>query len=145
MTFMDKIVICLTPLFKNQLERPFFAAWFPLRTYILFKDLLSDWYLVFNIPRRIRSYLSKFWIGWLNRQGRQNKCIDGKLCKLCMSSQQYYIENKYHVLRQSYGEFPKFFVECKISKKNKLHIFFGIQVFSKQLSLIECNYSHGPP
>ena len=62
-----------------------------LRTYILFKDLLiAESYLFLNIPQRIRSYLAKFRIGVHDLEievGRhQNKRLDERLCKLCLSS-----------------------------------------------------------
>jgi hypothetical protein len=74
-----------------------------LRTYSLYKfDLSVEEYLTLSIPLRLRASIARFRIGVHEleiEQGRhRNAPVNERLCKLCLSEGNNYVEDEYHVL-----------------------------------------------
>lgn len=74
-----------------------------LRTLNMFKkELVAEPYLYLSIPHRLKASLAKFRTGTHNleiEQGRHRGISSqNRFCKLCLSIQEYSIEDEYHVL-----------------------------------------------
>ena len=103
-----------------------------LRTYKFFKtELTTESYLYLNIPKRIRSLLAKFRIGVHELEieiGRhQKKTVEDRLCKLCMVSQNFYVEDEYHVLLKcpAYEELRNIYLTLEQTPRN-MYTFIAI-------------------
>ena len=74
-----------------------------LRSLHLYKsELTAELYLYLYLPQRLRSALAKFRISSHElaiEKGRHNNvAVDQRFCQLCISNNNYFIEDEYHVL-----------------------------------------------
>ena len=103
-----------------------------LRTLTLFKkENCIEPYLLLYVPQRIRRYIAKFRIGVhdleIERGRHRNVRVNDRICKLCSSIQQIYIEDEYHVLLicPFYNELRNIYLNIEQEPKN-LHTFITI-------------------
>lgn len=111
-------------IFKQRLEDCYIQTWNTNRSnmskldlYNLFKhDFVSEQYLYFNIPRRLRKHLAKFRTSntGLEIEIGRHVGIDkaDRLCKLCGQQNLIYVEDEYHVMLecQAYTAIRKLFI-----------------------------------
>ena len=102
-----------------------------LRTLSLFKtNFCPESYLCLHIPYRLRSSLAKLRIGnhvLEIEQGRhQNLPVNQRICKLCASIDENYVEDEYHVILQCpfYDELRTIYLDIK-QKPVNLHTFIS--------------------
>ena len=110
-----------------------------LRTYQLFKSILEpEPYLLLYIPRKIRSSLAKFRLSNHTLEievGRHNNIpSDQRFCKLCVTLNQYIIEDEYHVLLSCpfYTELRSIYLDF-IDGPSNLHSFTEIMSSSDEI------------